>query len=142
MLLQSIANQNYGQNVQNNLYFGKKYPTRQILELATGRPIRNGSFMNNVKTINKLANDKNFDIINAGSTGCCRVFDSVGEMLREKLPQLQPYINRISCVLSYHKDLKSCKEDVKTILDSAAKEFGKYIEVPTEEIEKFLSTFL
>ena len=119
-------------NVQSNVYFGKKYSTRQILTFTSGI----GIFNNNVKFVNRLANNK-VDIINTSVTGCGMAFDYVVDKLKEQLPQLQSHIDRILRV-PYKKGTQLYKKNLKTIMDAAVSELGKNIDVSTEEIETYL----
>ncbi len=132
----------------NQVSFGMKMPTNNVLELASNMCIKKGHFESNIKAIDKMGVCK--DIHERGPVGCAIAFDTVAEELNKQLPQLEPYVKKIQATIRKFNakpdflkspwGKKGYAKGVSKIITDAEKKLGKELDVSTKDIEKALNS--
>lgn len=116
---------------KNNLTFGAKVPTKNVLGLASNRNLYNGAWDDNIRTIENLAGK---GCINESGMGIVVAFEAVGKAFKKLFPELELFLKDIE-KLRYIRVAKR-DEKINKIFKTAEEKFGKEMEVPEEVIKK------
>ena len=126
-------------SINNSINFGTKCPTKNVLSLATNRYCYKGQISDNKKMITELAKNKNWEsqVSDIGA-----VFFGLISMLKEKYPELNPYISRI---VSPEKGTLGESLDVnlrfRGALGLAIENLGKEIDIDPKDVDRVLEKF-
>lgn len=117
----------------NNISFGMKLPTKQVIRLVSEKGLSPQHFEERVNLIHKLINNRT-DITNRGGRACAETFKTVSEAILDKYPSLKPFAEKLSkfAVKSGDWDNKA----INRILASAEKKLGNELDISTDIVEK------
>lgn len=124
----------YNLSINKSINFGTKVPTENILSLASNRC--NYKIVNeNKKIITKLASNKNWE---SRVSHPIDVFIAMSSMLREKYPNLCPYVLKIVDPLFCTEYTLDYELNFQNVIKEAEKNLGKEFDIDPKHVDNVL----